>query len=51
MTRPKRPQTNGMAERSNGRNADLLRTRHFDSGLHLDDPLRHYQRLYNHHIG
>ncbi|WP_028484082.1 IS481 family transposase [Thioalkalivibrio sp. ALE17] len=51
LIRPKRPQTNGMVERFNGRIADLLRTRHFDSGQHLDEALRHYQRLYNHHIG
>lgn len=51
LIRPKRPQTNGMVERFNGRIADLLRTRRFDSGQHLDDTLRDYQRLYNHHIG
>jgi len=50
LIRPKRPQTTGMVERFNGRIADLLRTRHFDSGQHLDEALRHHQRLYNHHI-
>ena len=40
-----------MVERFNGRIADLLRTRHFDSGQHLDEALRRYQRLYKPHIG
>lgn len=51
LIRPKRPQTNGMVERFNGRIADLLRTRRFGSGEHLKDTLQDYQRLYNHQIG
>ncbi len=53
LIRPKRPQTNGngLVERFNGRIADLLRTRRFDSGAHLQYTLRDYQLLYNHHIG
>ncbi len=40
-----------MVERVNGRSADLLRTRRFDSEAHLNDTLRDYQCLYDHQIG
>ncbi len=50
LIRPRRPQTNGMVERFNGRIAEILKTTHFDNNEHLDDTLRRYARLYNHHI-
>ncbi|MBK5936138.1 hypothetical protein CCR81_04850 [Halorhodospira halophila] len=50
LTPPRRPQTNGLVERFNGRISEILRTTHFDSGADLDTMLWHYQRLYNHHI-
>lgn len=50
LTRPKRPQTNGMVERFNGRIADLLRTHHFRSGEELETTLLRYAWLYNHHL-
>ncbi len=50
LTPPRRPQTNGLVERLNGRINEILRTTHFDSGADLDSMIWHYQRLYNHHI-
>lgn len=50
LTRPKRPQTNGMVERFNGRIADILRTHHFRSGEELEATLLRYVWLYNHHL-
>ena len=50
LTKPRRPQTNGMVERFNGRIADLLRTSRFNSGEQLQDTLRNYLYLYNHSI-
>ena len=50
LTPPRRPQTNGLVERFNGRISEILRTTHFDSASDLDSMLWHYQRLYNHHI-
>ncbi len=47
---PRRPQTNGMVERFNGRIADILRTHHFDSNEELEATLRRYAYLYNYHI-
>ncbi len=47
---PRRPQTNGMVERFNGRIADILRTHHFDSNEDLEATLRRYAYLYNYHI-
>ncbi|MEA3221064.1 MAG: IS481 family transposase ISAisp3 [Immundisolibacter sp.] len=56
LTRPRRPQTNGMVERFNGRIADpgsrpgqaLLRTHHFRSGEDLEQTLHRYVTLHNH---
>ncbi len=50
LTPPRRPQTNGMVERFNGRISDVLRTHHFDSSEDLEATLRRYVHLYNHHI-
>jgi len=50
LIRPRRPETNGMVERFNGRIASILKTRHFDSSLDLKQTLYHYRRLYNHSI-
>ncbi|WP_022950212.1 IS481 family transposase [Methylohalobius crimeensis] len=50
LIRPKRPQTNGMVERFNGRIADILRTYHFRSGEELETTLRRYVWLYNHQV-
>lgn len=50
LTRPRRPQTNGMVERFNGRIADVLRTHRFHSGEDLEMTLMRYVWLYNHHV-
>ena len=50
LTPPRRPQTNGLVERFNGRINEILRTTHFDSAADLDAMLWHYRRLYNNHI-
>ena len=49
-TRVRRPQTNGMVERFNGRIADILRTHHFQSGKELEHTLLRYVDLYNNHL-
>jgi transposase InsO family protein len=50
LTPPRRPQTNGLVERFNGRIAEILNTTHFSAAEDLDAMLWHYNRLYNHHI-
>lgn len=47
---PRRPQTNGMVERFNGRIAALLSSAHFESAIALATTLKNYETLYNHHI-
>lgn len=47
---PKRPQTNGMVERFNGRIAELLKQAHFASLAEFTATLRRYTDLYLHHI-
>jgi transposase InsO family protein len=47
LTRPRRPQTNGMVERFNGRIADVLRTHRFRDGEDLTHTLLRYATLYN----
>ena len=49
LTKVRRPQTNGMVERFNGRIADILRTHHFQSGKELEHTLMRYVDLYNNH--
>ena len=46
----RRPQTNGMVERFNGRIAEVLATTRFKSGEDLRQTLKRYVYLYNHHI-
>ncbi|WP_156682291.1 integrase core domain-containing protein, partial [Tepidimonas fonticaldi] len=50
LTRPRRPQTNGMVERFNGRIEEVLRSHHFLSGQDLEQTLLRYAWLYNHHL-
>ncbi len=50
LIKPRRPQTNGMVERFNGRIADVLRTNRFDSATSLEATLKRFVHLYNHHI-
>ena len=46
----RRPQTNGMVERFNGRISDVLASHRFDSRADLETTLKRYCYLYNHHI-
>ncbi|TDR52044.1 integrase-like protein [Halomonas ventosae] len=50
LIKPGKPQTNGMVERFNGRISDVLATRRYTSGEDLQQTLKHYMWLYNHHI-
>lgn len=50
LIRPGRPQTNGMVERFNGRISDVLATRRYESSEDLEQMLKRYCWLYNHHI-
>jgi transposase InsO family protein len=50
LIKPRTPQTNGMIERFNGRIAEVLATRRFRSGEHLEDTLTRYVAIYNRHI-
>ena len=47
---PRHLQTNGMAERFNGRINELLQQTRFDSKADLEATLMNYLKLYNHHI-
>jgi len=47
LTPPRRPQTNGMVERFNGRIADVLNTHRFHDAEDLASTLTRYVRLYN----
>ncbi|MFQ5492204.1 MAG: IS481 family transposase [Phycisphaerae bacterium] len=47
---PRRPQTNGMVERFNGRVSEILQTTRFDSAGDLQQTLEHYCLVYNHHL-
>jgi transposase InsO family protein len=47
---PRRPQTNGMVERFNGRIAQLLRRERFFSRRDLAQTLHQYLHLYNQHL-
>ena len=47
---PRRPQTNGMVERFNGRISDLVKQTRFASAADLDATLTQYLTTYNHHI-
>lgn len=50
LIKPGRPQTNGMVERFNGRISDVLATRRYESAEDLEQTLKRYCWLYNHHI-
>jgi transposase InsO family protein len=47
---PRRPQTNGMVERFNGRISDIVKQTRFASAAELDNTLQHYLMTYNHLI-
>ena len=47
---PRHPQTNGMAERFNGRISDILRSTHIPSSGDMKTILKNYERVYNHNI-
>lgn len=50
LTKPKKPQTNGMVERFNGRLSQVLRSHHFNSAEDLGKTLHRFVWLYNHHL-
>lgn len=50
LIKPGRPQKNGMVARFNGRISDALATRHYTSNEDLEQTLKRYAWLYNHHI-
>lgn len=50
LTPVRRPQTNGMVERFNGRIAQILRTQHFQGRDDLEQTLKRYVWLYNHQL-
>lgn len=50
LIRPRRPQTNGMVERFNGRLEQVLQTNRFNSADDLETTLRRYVWLYNEHL-
>lgn len=50
LTKPRTPQTNGMVERFNGRIAEVLATRRYDSAQDLENTLLRYVWIYNHHL-
>jgi transposase-like protein len=47
---PRHPQTNGMAERFNGRISELVQQTRFASAAELEKTLYAYLKVYNHHI-
>ena len=47
---PRHPQTNGMAERFNGRISEVIEQTRFDSAAQLKATLMNYANTYNHHI-
>ena len=47
---PRRPQTNGMVERFNGRIAEIVQQTRFASAAELESTLRGYLRIYNNSI-
>lgn len=50
LIKPRHPQTNGMVERFNGRISDILKTTRFRSSHDLEEVMKRYLRIYNHHI-
>ncbi|MBK1725917.1 hypothetical protein CKO13_02560 [Halorhodospira neutriphila] len=49
-TQPPSPQANGTEEHFNGRISEVLTTHHFDSRASLEQTLKRYVYLYNHHL-
>jgi len=47
---PRRPQTNGLVERFNGRVSEVLASVHLRNREELEATLSRYRRLYNHQI-
>jgi transposase InsO family protein len=47
---PRKPQTNGMVERFNGRISEVIKQTRFASAKDLEDTLMNYTRIYNEHI-
>jgi hypothetical protein len=47
---PRKPQTNGMVERFNGRISEVIKQTRFASAKDLEDTLMNYTRIYNDHI-
>jgi len=50
LIKPRRPQTNGMVERFNGRISEILKTNRFNSSMDLKKALYTYRWAYNHQI-
>ena len=50
LIKPRHPQTNGMVERFNGRISEVTASTRFDSAAELEQTLKQYERVYNHHI-
>ncbi|MCI5157759.1 MAG: transposase, partial [Candidatus Electrothrix sp. AUS1_2] len=50
LIRPRRPRTNGMVERFNGRIKEVVRQTRFESSRQLEETMLQYLRIYNHHI-
>jgi len=50
LTPVRRPQTNGMVERFNGRISEVLRSHHFQNSADLEATLKRYVWLYNQHL-
>jgi transcriptional regulator with XRE-family HTH domain/transposase-like protein len=50
LIKPRRPQTNGMVERFNGRIKEVVQQTKFESSCQLKETLLQYLRIYNHHI-
>jgi IS30 family transposase len=50
LIKPRRPQTNGMVERFNGRIGEVVSRTRFGSALELKTAIDHYVRTYNHAI-
>ena len=50
LIKPRRPRTNGMAERFNGGIGEVVRQTKFESSGQLKETLTQYLRIYNHHI-
>ena len=50
LTKPRSPQTNGMVERFNGRISGILKDTRLENRAHLENVLKDYLQIYNHHI-